>query len=311
MKGSKLTGYGYYVPEKVVSNFDLESKMDTTDEWIFSRTGIKQRYIARDDETVADMAALASKRALDMAGLNPNDIDCVIMATISDRKDFPASANYLYAKLGMTNNAPAFDVKAACTGFVYAMHIARAYFAAGIYKRILIVGSEKMSQMLDWTDRNTAVLFGDGAGAFVFEASEEGDGIIASEIFSDGSFTDLLYADSGLVKMDGREVYKHAVRNMSAVGLQVLESAGMRIEDIDWLLPHQANIRIMASAAEKMGFPMDKVIASVDRFANTSGASGALAFAYAAQQGLAKPGQRILYTAFGAGLTWGAAVIKI
>lgn len=313
MTGNKLIGYGYYAPDRVVPNSELEKIMDTTDEWIVSRTGIKQRHVARDDETVVDMAAVASRRALDMAGLSPNDIDCVIFATISGKRDFPAEAEYLYSSLGMTNNAPAFDVKAACTGFVYAMHIARAFFAAGMYRRILIVGSEKMSGMIDWTDRNTAVLFGDGAGAMVFEGTDEaGLGIAASEIFSDGANAGLLYSDeAGRVCMDGKEVYKHAVRNMGGVALAVMESAGLSREDIDWLLPHQANMRIIASAAEKIGFPMEKVITNVAQFANTSGASGALAFAYAAEQGLIKPGQRILYTAFGAGLTWGAAVIKI
>ncbi|MDR0449408.1 MAG: ketoacyl-ACP synthase III [Rickettsiales bacterium] len=313
MFGSKLVGYGYYAPEKIVPNAGLEKLMDTTDEWILIRTGIRQRHIARDDEGVVDMAEAAVRRSLGMAKLEPDDIDCIIFATISGKRDFPAEAEYLYSRLGMTNNAPAFDVKAACTGFVYAMHIARAFFAAGMYRRILIVGSEKMSQMVDWTDRNTAVLFGDGAGAMIFERTEEaGQGIVASEIFSDGANAGLLYSnDKGHVCMDGKEVYKHAVRNMGAAGLAVLESAGMTKDDIDWLLPHQANMRIIISASEKIGFPMDKVITNVDKFANTSGASGALALAYAAEQGLIKPGQRILYTAFGAGLTWGAAVIKM
>jgi 3-oxoacyl-[acyl-carrier-protein] synthase-3 len=311
--GSKLIGYGYYAPDKVVTNTDLEKILDTSDEWICSRTGIKQRHIVADNETVADMGLIASKSALDMAGLAPNDIDCVIVATISGKRDFPADAEYLSAKLGMTNNAPAFDVKAACTGFVYAMHIARAFFEAGMYQRILIVGSEAMSRLVDWEDRNTAVLFGDGAGAMIFErTAESGSGIVASEIFSDGSNANLLFSnDKGFVQMDGKEVYKHAVRNMSAVGSQVLESAGLTKDDIDWLLPHQANMRIIVSAAERTGFPMDKVLTNVDKFANTSGASGALALAYAAECGLIKPGQKILYTAFGAGLTWGAAVIKI
>lgn len=312
MANCKLIGYGYYAPDRVMPNSDLEKIMDTSDEWIKSRTGIRQRYVARPDESVEDMAASASVRALERAGITANDIDCVIMATISNKRDFPASATYLYAALGMTNNAPAFDVKAACTGFVYAMHIANAFFKAGMYKRILIVGSEKMTDMIDWTDRNTAVLFGDGAGAMIFEASETETGIIATDIGSNGHQADLLYSSAdGRVMMNGVEVYKHAVREMTHIGCAVLRAAGLENRDIDWLLPHQANMRIMTSVADKLGFGMDRVIANVGEFANTSGASGAIALAQALENGQILPGQKILYTAFGAGLTWGAAVIKI
>jgi 3-oxoacyl-[acyl-carrier-protein] synthase-3 len=309
----KLVGYGYYVPEKILTNFDLEQQMNTTDEWIFSRTGIKQRHIAAENETCVDMAAIATKRALDRAGLSPNDIDCIIFATITYPSDFPCAAQALYAALGMTNNAPAFDVKAACSGFVYAMHQARAFFAAGLYKRILLIGAEKMSDILDWSDRNTAVLFGDGAAAMIFEGTDDKNiGLIASKIYSDGSKAPLLYqSPAGKVVMDGKEVYKLAVQYMPHVGEEVLADANMTKDDITWLLPHQANIRIIKSAADRMGFPMERVITSIDRFANTSGASGALAFAYAAEMGQIKPGDTILYTAFGAGLTWGAGIIKI
>ncbi|MDR2685733.1 MAG: ketoacyl-ACP synthase III [Rickettsiales bacterium] len=308
----RITGLGYYAPAKIVSNDDLAKTLDTSDEWISSRTGIRQRHIAAEGESVADMAVVASRRALAQAGLQPNDIDCVILATISNGREFPSEANYLTALLGMTNKAPAFDVKAACTGFVYALHQARAFLDAKMHKRILLVGSEKMSDLVDWTDRNTAVLFGDGAGAMVLEASDDDStGIIDTKIYSDGSKADLLYSTPSAIHMDGKEVYKNAVTDMPSAGKAILDDMGLTEADIDWLLPHQANLRIIQSAADKVGFPMDKVIVNVDQFANTSGASGIIALAHAAEQGQVKKGQKVLYTAFGAGLTWGAALIKM
>ena len=311
--GSKLIGYGSYLPERVMTNQDFEKIMDTSDEWIVQRTGIRMRHFAADNETVTDMATIAATRALENAGLGIDDIDLVIVATTSSEQDFPSIACRVLGRLGATRDIAAFDVRAACTGYVYALHCARAFFAAGIHERILIIGAEKMSRLIDWSDRSTAVLFGDGAGAMVFERSSSGYcGIIDTVVMADGKQGDILYAsDDHKVRMNGPETYKKAVVLMPDAARYIMDHAGISAQNVDWIVPHQANIRIIQSGAERLGFPLEKIIMTVDRHANTSGASGVLALAHALDNGTIKPGQLILYPSFGSGLTWGAALIRV
>ena len=311
--GNRLIGYGSYLPEKVFTNADFEKILDTTDEWIVSRTGMKKRHFAREDETVTDMATVAAKRAIENAKITADDIDMIIVANVSAELDFPSIAAQVQANLGMTKNQPAFDVRAACTGYIYALHCARAFFTAGIHNRILIIGAEKMTRMIDWTDRSSAVLFGDGAGAMIFEHSTSSySGIIDTVVFADGKGFDMLHGTSDhKVCMNGPETYKKAVTLMPDAARYIMEHAGIAAENVDWIIPHQANHRIIESGAARLGFPMEKIIITVDQHANTSAASGALAFAHGIDNGMIKHGQLILYPAFGSGLTWGAALIRV
>jgi len=311
--GNRLIGYGSYLPDKKFANADFEKIMDTTDEWIISRTGMKIRHFAREDETVADMAVVAAQRALENADLSADDIDLIIVASISAELDFPSIATMVQARIGMTKNQPAFDVRAACTGYIYALHCAHAFFTAGMHQRIMIIGTEKMTRLIDWTDRSTAVLFGDGAGALIFEHSSSNySGIIDTVVFADGTGFDLLHATKDRkITMNGPETYKKAVTLMPDAARYIIEHAGITADNIDWIVPHQANVRIIESGAERLGFPAEKIIVTVDKHANTSGASGALAIAHSMDNGLIKHGQLILYPAFGAGLTWGAALIRV
>ena len=311
--GNRLIGYGSYLPEKTFTNADFEKILDTTDEWITSRTGMKVRHFAREDETVADMAAIAAQRAIEKANITADDIDLIIVASVSAELDFPSVATQIQERLGMTKNQPAFDVRAACTGYIYALHCAHAFFTAGMHQRVLVVGAEKMTRMVDWTDRSTAVLFGDGAGAMIFEHSSSSyTGIIDTVVFSDGTGFGMLHGtDDRKLSMNGPETYKKAVTLMPEAAKYITEHAGISAENIDWIIPHQANQRIIESAAARLGFPMEKIIMTVDKHANTSGASGALAFAHGMDTGIIKHGQLILYPAFGSGLTWGAALIRV
>ena len=311
--GNRLVGYGSYLPEKILTNEYFTKILDTSEEWIVSRTGIKQRHIARDDETVADMATAAARCALTNANLQPDDIDMIIVATTSAELAFPSVAALVSRDLGMTNTAPAFDVRAACTGYVYALHCARAFFSAGMHNRIMVIGAEKMSRFIDWEERSTAVLFGDGAGAMIFEQSSSSySGIIDTVVNADGRGYGMLHEGSHQnVEMNGPETYKNAVKLMPDASRFIMEHAGITAENIDWIIPHQANLRIIESGAEKIGFPLEKIIITVDQHANTSGASGALAFAWGMDNGKIKHGQLVMYPAFGSGLTWGAAMIRV
>ena len=311
--GSRLIGYGSYLPEHIMTNQDFERVMDTSDEWITTRTGIKQRHFARDDETVADMATIAAQRALDNAGLTVQDIDLIMVATTTPELDFPSVAVQVAGRLGAKNNVPAFDLRGACTGYIYALHCARGFFTAGMHRRIMIIGAEKMTRFIDMSDRSTAVLFGDGAGALIFEHSSSSySGIIDTVVMSDGGAFDCLHGTPDhKISMNGPETYRRAVQCMPAAARYIMQHAGITSENIDWIIPHQANLRIIHSCAAHLDFPLDKILITVDRHANTSGASGVLALAYAFDNGIIKTGQLVLYPAFGSGLTWGAALIRI
>lgn len=311
--GSRLIGYGSYLPEKVMTNQDFEKIMDTTDEWIVQRTGMKERHFAKEDETVVDMATIAAERALKNAGLSIDDIDMVIVATTTPELDFPSVAVQVLGRLNAKAGIPAFDVRGACTGYIYGLHCARGFFTAGMHERIMIIGAEKMSRFIDWTDRSTAVLFGDGAGALIFERSTSSySGIIDTVVMSDGKCFDMLHGSPDhRIIMNGPETYKKAVQLMPEAANYIMEHAGITADNVDWIIPHQANLRIIQSGAERLGFPLEKILVTVDKHANTSGASGVLALSYAFDNGIIKKGQLILYPAFGSGLTWGAALIRV
>jgi len=296
-----------------MTNNDFAKIMDTSDEWIVQRTGIRERHFADENETVVDMATIAARRALENAGLTINDIDLIIVATTSPELDFPSAAVQVAGALGANNNVPAFDVRGACTGYIYGLHCARAFFTAGIHERIMIIGAEKMSRFIDWTDRSTAVLFGDGAGAMIFERSTSSySGIIDTVVMADGHEFDMLHGspDHHII-MNGPETYKRAVQLIPDAANYIMQHAGITADNVDWIVPHQANLRIIHSCAERLGFPLEKILVTVDRHANTSGASGVLAMAYGMDNGFIKKGQLVLYPAFGSGLTWGAALIRV
>lgn len=311
--GSRLIGYGSYLPERVMTNQDFEKIMDTSDEWIVQRTGMRERHFAADDETVVDMATHAATRALKNANLTINDIDLVIVATTTPELDFPSVGVQVLGKLNATADIPAFDVRGACTGYIYALHCARGFFAAGMHRRIMIIGAEKMSRFIDWNDRSTAVLFGDGAGALIFEHSSSSySGIIDTVVMSDGKCFDMLHGSPDhRIIMNGPETYKKAVTLMPEAANYIMDHAGITADNVDWIIPHQANLRIIQSGAQRLGFPLEKILVTVDKHANTSGASGVLALSYGFENGLIKKGQLILYPAFGSGLTWGAALIRV
>ncbi len=311
--GSRLVGYGSYLPEKIMTNQDFEKIMDTSDEWIVQRTGMRERHFARDDETVVDMGVIAAQRALERANLTIDDIDMVVVATTTSELDFPSVGVQILGKLGATRDQPGFDVRGACTGYIYALHCARAFFTAGMYRRIMVIGAEKMSRFINWDDRSTAVLFGDGAGALIFEHSTSSySGIIDTVVMGDGKSFDMLHGTPDhKMSMNGPETYKKAVTLMPEAASYIMEHAGITADNVDWIIPHQANLRIINSGAERLGFPLEKILVTVDKHANTSGASGVLALAYGMDNGLIKQGQLILYPAFGSGLTWGAALIRV
>ncbi len=305
----RLSGVGHYVPPKTLTNFDLEKMVDTSDDWITTRTGIKERRIAQD-ESLTDMAYQSSLRALEMSNSDPQDLDLIILATLTPDLGFPASACLLQARLGNTK-AFAFDISAACSGFIYALDIAHSFISSGKARRVLVVGAERLSQMVNWEDRSTCVLFGDGAGAVVL--TDEGkDKLYVSELLSDGSFWDILYAPRcGHISMKGRELFKIAVRSMEEACRHVMQKAGVKPEDIKLIIPHQANIRIIQALAEKLDFPMEKVYTNIHRYGNTSAASIPIALSEAYQEGLLKEGDLVLFTAMGGGLTWGAVLMEL
>ncbi len=309
---------GAYLPEKLLTNQDLEKMVDTSDEWIQQRSGIKSRHIAADDQSTSDLAINAAKQALENANLTAQDIDTIIVATTTPDRTFPSVAVTVQAALGCPAGI-AFDVQAVCSGFVYALSIANNFIKLGQSKRTLVIGAEKMSSIIDWEDRTTCVLFADGAGAIVLEASEsENQGILSTHLYANGEHSDILYTNggtsttgqSGHIIMHGREVFKHAVTLMSEVVEEALEANNLSSNDIDWLVPHQANSRIIESTAKKLGLSMDKVVMTVDHHGNTSAASIPLALHEAVDQGKIKRGDLILMEALGAGLTWGAALAR-
>ena len=306
--GITIRGMGYYVPDKVLTNFDLEKMVDTSDDWITTRTGIKERRIA-GSESLTDMAYRASLEALESAQIDPQEIDAIILATLTPDLGFPASACLLQARLG-ANRAYAFDISAACSGFLYGLEIASSMLSSRRAKTVLLVGAEKLSQIVDWTDRATCVLFGDGAGAVVLSSEGEGE-LLASVMRSDGNYWEILYAERcGYIKMKGKELFKLAVRSMADVCEEVLQRAGVSTQDINLIVPHQANIRIIQALAEKLNVPMERVYSNIHKYGNTSAASIPIALCEAYKEGKLKRGDLVLLTAMGGGLTWGASLIR-
>jgi 3-oxoacyl-[acyl-carrier-protein] synthase-3 len=322
MTYSRIIGTGSYLPEKVLTNDELSKTVDTSDSWIRERTGIAQRHIAAPGEYTSDLALKASLNALDAAQMNPDQLDLIVLATSTSDVVFPSSASIVQEKLKIRGCA-AFDVQAVCAGFAYALSIADQYIKAGTCRNVLVIGAETFSRILDWTDRKTCVLFGDGAGAVVLTASET-PGIHSTHIHADGRFQDLLHVPVGVskqydelfkaqafVQMDGQKVFKWAVREMSALAVRTLEENGLTADDIDWMVPHQANIRIIEAVANKAGVPMDRVIVTVQNHGNTSAASVPLALDVGVRDGRIKPGHKIILEAFGGGFTWGSALITM
>ena len=322
MKRAVIRGSGSALPAQVVTNADLAERVDTTDEWIIERTGIRQRYIAGEGETTSTLATAAARAALADAGIDASEIDLIVLATATPDNTFPATATKVQNALGC-NGGIAFDVAAVCSGFLYSLATADSMLRTGLASRALVIGAETFSRILDWEDRTTCVLFGDGAGAVVLEAVEEdeaaGAGIVASRLHADGAQHDLLYVDGGPsstqtvghLRMKGREVFRHAVVNLAEVLGEVLEDAGVSSGDIDWVVPHQANKRILDATARKLGIPDEKVVVTVDQHANTSAASVPLAFDVARKDGRIKPGDLVMFEAMGGGFTWGACLARM
>ncbi|MEN8177637.1 MAG: beta-ketoacyl-ACP synthase III [Pseudomonadota bacterium] len=318
---SRITGTGSYLPEKILTNRDLEKIVDTTDQWIFERTGIRKRHIAADDEYTCDLAEKAARNAIEMAGVSTDQIDLIVVATTTPDQVFPSTACLLQARLGIHGPA-AFDIQAVCTGFVYAMGVADKFIKSGSAKCALVIGAETLSRIVDWKDRNTCVLFGDGAGAVILEASEE-PGIISTHLHADGAFESLLRVPTGVsrgysllqeggayMEMRGNEVFKMAVTTLGRIVDETLQANGMQKSDVDWLIPHQANIRIINATAKKLRTPMDHVVVTVGEHGNTSAASVPLAFDTAVRDGRIKRGETLLMEAFGGGFTWGSVLVN-
>ncbi|WP_373895685.1 beta-ketoacyl-ACP synthase III [Virgibacillus sp. CBA3643] len=305
-----VLGTGHYVPPEVVTNKDLEQIVDTSDEWIRSRTGIEERRIADDDTDTSDMSFFAAQNALDEANVKPEDIDLILVATVTPDTPFPSVSCMLQDRLG-ARKAAAMDISAACTGFMYGMVTAKQFIDTGVYKNVLVIGVEKLSKITDWSDRNTCVLFGDGAGAAVLGEVAEGKGILSFELGADGSGGKELYQDENdHLQMNGREVFKFAVRQMPESSVNVIEKIGYNEADVDYLIPHQANIRIMEAARERLGISKDKMADSVKRYGNNSSASIPIALSEAVKDGNIKDNDLIVLVGFGGGLTWGAIALK-
>ncbi len=314
-------GVGHYLPERVVENSEFEKTLDTSDEWIKSRSGIERRHFAAEGEYTSDLAVAAAKNALQDAGISADDIDAIIVATSTADNTFPSAATMVQAKLGM-HNGFAFDVQAVCAGFVYALSNANALILSGQAKRVLVIGAETFSRLMDWEDRSTCVLFGDGAGALIIEAQEGSGantdrGILATDLNSDGRYKDLLYVDGGVatqntghLRMEGREVFRHAIDKLAKTAHTALASAGLGNEDVDWIVPHQANLRIIKGTAQKMKVPMDRVVVTVQDHGNTSAASIPLALSVGKERGQIKTGDLVVTEAIGGGLAWGSVVIR-
>ena len=316
-----VRGVGHYLPQRVVPNSEFEARLDTTDEWIRSRSGIERRHFAAEGETTSDLATHAAQAALADAGMQADEIDTIILATSTADFTFPSAATMVQARLGMTGGF-AFDVQAVCAGFVYALANANALIVSGQSRRVLVIGAETFSRIMDWTDRSTSVLFGDGAGALVLEAQEGAGtpadrGILATDLHSDGRYRDLLYVDGGVstqttgyLRMQGNQVFRHAVEKLAATAETALEKAGLTSADIDWIVPHQANIRIIQGTAKKMSLPMERVVVTVQDHGNTSAASIPLALSVGKARGQIRQGDLLVTEAIGGGLAWGAVVLR-
>ncbi|MET0587241.1 MAG: beta-ketoacyl-ACP synthase III [Novosphingobium sp.] len=322
MRRSVLIGTGSALPRRAMTNAEMAKLVDTTDEWIVERTGIRNRHVAAPDETTASLATDAARKAIDAAGISAGDIDLIVLATATPDQTFPATATIVQNSLGC-NGGIAFDVAAVCSGFLYAVGVADSMLRSGMANRALVIGSETFSRILDWEDRTTCVLFGDGAGAVILEAQEsEGEnarGILATRLHADGAHNQLLFVDGGpsttgtvgKLRMKGREVFKHAVTNLSNVLVEVLDDVGLKAKDIDWVVPHQANARILDATARKLGLAPEKVVVTVDQHANTSAASVPLALDQAVRDGRIKQGDLVMLEAMGGGFTWGASLIRM
>ncbi|RBO54712.1 3-oxoacyl-ACP synthase [Rhodovulum sp. BSW8] len=316
-----VRGVGHYLPARVVENAEFEATLDTSDEWIRSRSGIERRHFAAEGETTSQMAIAAARAALDDAGLGPDDIDAIVLATSTADLTFPSAATMVQAGLGMTRGF-AYDVQAVCAGFVFAMANANAMIAAGLARRVLVIGAETFSRIMDWTDRGTCVLFGDGAGALILEAAEgtgaaENRGILAVDLNSDGRHREILYVDGGVstgttghLVMHGKEVFRHAVEKLADTAHSALDKAGLTGADVDWLVPHQANLRIIKATAQRLHLPMEKVIVTVQDHGNTSAASIPLALSVGRREGRIKDGDLVVTEAIGGGLAWGSVVLR-
>ncbi|WP_298857070.1 beta-ketoacyl-ACP synthase III [uncultured Sulfitobacter sp.] len=316
-----VKGVGHYLPERVVENAEFEATLDTNDEWIRARSGIERRHFVGKGETTSSMATAAAQAALDMAGLTPDDLDTVIVATSTADLTFPSAATMVQAQLGMKSGF-AFDIQAVCAGFIFALSNANALILSGQAKRVMVIGSETFSRIMDWTDRGTCVLFGDGAGAVLLEAQEgngttDDRGILSTDLNSDGTQRDLLYVDggtstgtTGYLRMQGNQVFRHAVEKLSQTATTAMATAGVESADVDWIVPHQANIRIIQGTAKKLGLPMDKVVVTVQDHGNTSAASIPLALSVGVERGQIKQGDLIVTEAIGGGLAWGAVVLR-
>lgn len=316
-----VTGCGHYLPARVVENADFEATLDTNDEWIRSRSGIERRHFAAEGENTSSMASAAARKALEDAGREADDVDAIIVATSTPDLTFPSAATMVQAELGMTSGF-AFDVQAVCAGFVYALANANALIVSGQARRVLVIGAETFSRIMDWTDRSTCVLFGDGAGALLLEAQESNDspedrGILATDLNSDGRYRELLYVDGGVstgttgyLRMQGNQVFRHAVEKLAATANTAMERAGVSAEDVDWIVPHQANIRIIQGTAKKLNLPMERVVVTVQDHGNTSAASIPLALSVGRERGQIKEGDLIVTEAIGGGLAWGSVVLR-
>lgn len=316
-----VRGVGHYLPERVVPNSEFEASLDTSDEWIKARSGIERRHFAAEGETTSDLATHAARAALAHAGLQADDIDAIVVATSTADLTFPSAATMVQANLGMTRGF-AFDVQAVCAGFVFALTNANALIISGQAQRVVVIGAETFSRIMDWQDRSTCVLFGDGAGALILEAQQgQGDvsdrGILAADLNSDGRHRDILYVDGGIstqstgfLRMEGKEVFRHAIEKLAATAHTALEKAGLKDSDVDWIVPHQANIRIIQGTAKKMGLPMDRVVVTVQDHGNTSAASIPLALSVGVARGQIKPNDLLVTEAIGGGLAWGAVVLR-
>jgi len=315
---SEIIGHGHYLPKKVLKNSDLADIVDTSDEWIFTRTGIKQRHIVENNEMTSDLAIKASMMAFDSSDLRSKDIDCVIVATTTPDETFPSTASKVQNFLKM-ENIPAFDIQAVCSGFIYSLQVADSLIKCKKAKKVLVIGAETLSKIVDWKDRRTCVLFGDGAGALILGPTEKKKGVLSTKLYSDGSWHDSLFSDGGpsknqqvgKIRMNGKDIFKQAVNKLSESTLAALDECNLNINDVNWFIPHQANQRIISSTAKKIGISQDKTISTVKKHANTSAASIPLALSCSIESGIIKKNEILALCAIGGGLTWGSCILKL
>jgi len=327
LKGVKILGTGSFIPEKVITNADIEKLVDTSDEWITQRTGIRERRVVEKGTSTSDIAVEASRKAIDEAGINPQEIDLIIVATCTPDMFFPSTACFVQKKLGIKSNPACFDISAACSGFIYALGIAKGMLESGMHKTALVIGAETLSNVTNWKDRGTCILFGDGAGAMLLKATDDKSGILSITMSANAAYTDILEIPAGgsthpasvetvqqglhFIRMDGKEVFKHAVMNMLKATKKALEMSGKKIEEMALLIPHQANMRIIEALGERLTIPKERIFVNLHKYGNLSAATTIVALDEAKKQGLVKTGDLVELVAFGAGLTWGAAVIQL